>query len=208
MTRSSRTERPRGILYYLGLGLSAGLLGFFMLLAALVIIIPAVTGSLPMTILTGSMNPTYPPGTLVIVKPVDTDTITTGDAITYQLESGKPEVVTHRVVAITSIDGEKRFVTKGDANEVADPQPVMPVQVRGSVWYAMPYLGWVNTVVNGENRGWIVPLSAIGLFAYAGWMFASGIAHTIRRRRRIRRREQLAAQRAAEAEPQPLAPVV
>ena len=189
MTRSRRALRTRGLLYYIGLGLSAGLLGLLALIGALVIVIPAVTGSTPMTILTGSMQPTYPPGTLIIVKPIDTADIRIGDPITYQIESGKPDVVTHRVIAIATTDGETTFTTKGDNNSAADAKPVQPLQVRGTVWYAVPYIGYVNTIVNGDNRSWIVPLSAIALFAYAGWMLASGIVQTLRRRRRARNRE-------------------
>ncbi|MEO7348929.1 MAG: signal peptidase I [Terrimesophilobacter sp.] len=174
----------RGILRYLGLGLSAGFLALVLLVAALAIVVPAVTGSLPMTILTGSMTPNYPPGTLIIVKPVDTDTLRIGDAITYQIESGKSAVVTHRIVAITLVsDGTRTFTTQGDANNTADAEPVLGVQVRGKVWYSIPYLGWVNTVVNGESRAFLIPVIAGGLFLYAGYMGASGIAGARKRRK-------------------------
>jgi signal peptidase len=189
MSGSRRAVRTRGLFYYVGLGLSAGLLGLLALIGALVILIPAVTGSTPMTILTGSMQPTYPPGTLIIVQPVDAADLRIGDAITYQIESGKPEVVTHRIIAIASTGGEPTFTTQGDNNNVADSKPVQPVQVRGKVWYAVPYIGYVNTIVNGDNRSWIVPVSAVALFAYAGWMLASGIWQSVRRRRRQARRE-------------------
>ncbi len=189
MSGSRRAQRSRGLFYYLGLGLSAGLLAFLGLVGTLVILVPAVTGSTPMTILTGSMEPTYPPGTLIIVKPVAVDAIRIGDPITYQLKSGEPEVVTHRVVAISSASVGLLLTTRGDNNAVDDPTPVLPVQVRGTVWYSVPYIGYVNTVVNGDNRSWIVPLSAVALFAYAGWMFTSGIVQSLRRKRRQRARE-------------------
>ena len=188
MTGSRRAARRRGVPYYIGLGLSAGLLAFLALIGALVILIPAVSGSTPMTILTGSMQPTYPPGTLIIVQPIDAENIVIGDPITYQIESGKPEVVTHRVIAISATGSELSFTTQGDNNAVPDAAPVLPIQVRGKVWYAVPFIGYVNTIVNGDNRSWIVPLSAVALFAYAGWMFASGIWTAARRRRRQRDR--------------------
>lgn len=175
---------PRGPLAYLGWGLSAGLLAFVLLIGALAIVVPAVTGSTPMTVLTGSMTPTYPPGTLIIVRPVDAAAITVGMPIAYQLESGRDIVVTHRVVSITTgSDGSRRFTTKGDANAVPDAKPVRPVQVRGEVWYSIPLLGWVNSAVNGQNRVWIIPVIAGGLFLYAGYAVASSIAGAMRRRR-------------------------
>lgn len=181
---ATRKGRPRGLLVHLGWGLGAGLLAFVALLGALAIIAPAVTGSTPMTVLTGSMTPTYPPGTLIIVRPVDPAAITVGMPITYQLESGEDVVVTHRVVSITTgSDGSRLFTTKGDANAAPDARPVMPVQVRGEVWYSIPCLGWVNQAVNGQNRAWIIPAIAGGLFLYAGYAVASSIADAVKRRR-------------------------
>ena len=78
-------------------GISWVVLLFLIVVAMAVIVVPALTHSTPYTILTSSMVPTYPPGTLVIVRPVAVDDIHIGTVVTYQLESGKPEVVTHRV---------------------------------------------------------------------------------------------------------------
>lgn len=182
--------KPRGLLYYIGVGLSAGLLAFVLLLGVLVIVVPAATGSTPMTVLTSSMEPTYPPGTLIVVKPTDAGELNIGDPITYQIESGSDAVVTHRIVAVTSSsDGTRTFTTQGDNNDVADAAQVQPVQLRGKVWYSVPWIGYVNTMVNGTNRGWIVPVLATGLFLYAGYMVASGIASSARKRRLAKERE-------------------
>lgn len=184
---AKNSDKPRGLLYYLGVGLSAGLLAFVLLLGVLVIVVPAATGSTPMTVLTNSMVPNYPPGTLIIVQPVDAQDIRLGDAITYQIESGKADVVTHRVIAISnSSDGSVNFTTQGDNNGSADPAPVQPVQIKGKVWYSVPWIGYVNTMVNGTNRGWIVPVLATGLFLYAGYMVASGLAGAAKKRRLAR----------------------
>lgn len=182
--RAEPERKARGLLYYLGWGISAGLLALVVLVGVLAILVPAVTGSTPMTILTNSMKPTYPPGTLVIVRPIEPEAIRIGMPITYQLESGKDVFVTHRVIAIThSSNGKTSFTLKGDANGAADEAPVLPVQIRGEVWYSIPYLGWVNTFVGGENRGWIVPVLAGGLFLYAGYAVASSIASAAKRKR-------------------------
>ncbi len=158
-----------GVHYYLGVGLSIGLLGLVILLGVAAIVVPAAAGATPMTVLTKSMEPTYPPGTLVIVKPLPVEDVSIGDVITYQIASGRPEVVTHRVVSIISTsDGERRFVTQGDNNAVPDALAVQPVQIRGEVWYAIPWIGYVNNLVTPELRSWLVPVIASGLFAYAG----------------------------------------
>lgn len=176
---------PRGVLHYLGLGVSIGLLGVVLVVAAMVIGIPALAKATPYTIVTASMEPSLPPGTLVVVKPTATDDIRIGDVVTYQLKSGRPEVVTHRVIAIQQPSrpgGQVRFITKGDANTLADPA-VRPVQVRGTVWYSVPLIGWVNNVVNGDTRAIVIPLLAAGLFVYAGWMVLAHVIGRVRARR-------------------------
>lgn len=144
------------------------------LLAA--VVVPRLTGATPYTILTGSMSPTYPPGTLVVVEPVDVSDISVGDVITYQLRSGEPEVATHRVVSTGfNMTGERVFVTQGDANDDSDDAPVIPAQIRGRVWYSAPYLGYVNNAVNGDQRQQAVTVVAAGLIAYAAFMFVSSL---------------------------------
>ena len=171
----SDVESPKkggSVLRGIAQGVSWVLLLFLVAVAMAVIVVPAITKSTPYTILTGSMVPTYPPGTLVIVRPVASDDIHIGTVVTYQLESGKPTLVTHRVVAINQPnlpDAVRTFVTKGDANDVPDANPVQYVQIRGEVWYSVPYIGWINNLVNGDMRSVVIPIVAGALFVYAGY---------------------------------------
>ncbi|MER7797041.1 signal peptidase I [Microbacterium sp. NPDC096154] len=184
-TTPERVNRGAEILRSLLYGLSVGVFGLVLLLAGAVVVAPAVVGGVPLTILTGSMTPTYPPGTLVVVKPTPIEQIGVGDVLTFQLESGQPTLVTHRVVSvIADSSGETRFVTQGDANTSPDADPVRPVQIRGTVWYAVPWIGWANQAVNGEARSWLVPAAAAALFAYALWLVLSGIRDRRRRSRK------------------------
>jgi signal peptidase len=196
-----RLTREHGLLYYIGVGLSLGLLAFVLLLASVVVIVPAVSGSTPYTILTSSMEPGLPPGTLVIVKPIEPTDIRIGTVITYQLDSGEPDVVTHRVVEIQSPNlpgGDPSFITKGDANSAPDAKPVMTVQVRGAVWYSVPLIGWVNNVVNGDLRAIVIPVVAGLLFLYAGWSIVTSRIDKRRRRQRDEEDELAAAEWARE----------
>lgn len=181
----AKPAKKKGVLHYIGVGLSFGLLALVSLIAVLVIALPMLTKSTPYTVLTSSMTPSYPAGTLVIVKPTDPQQIRIGDVVTYQLESNKPGVVTHRVTQIIQPNkpgATISFVTKGDANSLVDAKPVLPVQVRGTVWYAVPYLGWVDNVINGDSRSVIIPIVAGGLFLYAGYMAASLVVAKRRKR--------------------------
>ncbi|MBM7520167.1 signal peptidase I [Nocardioides nitrophenolicus] len=142
---------------------------------AVAVVVPRLAGATPYTVLTGSMRPTYPPGTLVVVKPVDVADLRAGDVITYQRESGEAAVVTHRVVSVGSrLNGDLVLTTQGDANGVADP-PVRPIQVRGRLWYAIPYLGYVNSALSGRQREVAVLAVSGALIGYAAFMFAGAL---------------------------------
>ena len=107
-----------------------------------------------------------------------------GSVITYQLVSGKPEVATHRVVAIArNPDGRVRFQTRGDANNGPDPKWVRPEQVRGKLWYAVPGLGRVGSFLTGEQRQRAIQIVAVLLIGYALVTFVGAA----RRRRGTRR---------------------
>ena len=160
------------------------ILGVVVILAAAVLV-PRLSGATPYTVLTGSMEPTYPPGTLVVVKPVDQDRVRVGDVVTFQLESGKAAVATHRVTDIVhNLGGETRFITKGDANESPDPEQVRAVQVRGKLWYSIRYLGYASSAISGGQRQLAVYLAAAGLLGYASCMFV--VAFRDRRAQRVR----------------------
>lgn len=153
---------------------------------ALAVVVPRVAGAVPYTVLTGSMEPNYPPGTLVVVKPIPVEEIATGDVITYQIESGKAAVVTHRVVAVAaSLDGETVLVTQGDANNTKDPNPVLEPQVRGRLWYSVPYLGHVNTALSGGQRQIAVLIVSAGLVGYAAFMFVGSIRDRRRKKSQV-----------------------
>lgn len=75
-----------------------------------------------LTVLTGSMRPTAPPGAVVFDVPTPLSTLKVGDVITYQIPVDDHRVVTHRIVSIKDAGTNTPTVrTKGDANTGADP---------------------------------------------------------------------------------------
>jgi signal peptidase len=146
--------------------------------------VPRLAGATTYTVLTGSMRPGLPPGTLVVVKPVAAEDVAVGSVITYQRDSGVDTVVTHRVVS-QGFDpsGSQVWWTKGDANEAVDSRPVLPVQVRGELWYSVPYVGHLNALVTSGVRSVVVTAVAGALAVYAMAMFV-GAARDRRRSRR------------------------
>lgn len=171
--------------HYLRTGISAGIFALVLGLGVLVIGLPAVVGGMPLTVLSGSMEPVYSPGDLVVVKPTPAEEVRIGDILTYQLKSDDPTRVTHRVISRSSgTNGETTFITQGDANDTPDENPVRDVQVVGTVWYTIPWLGWVNQAISGETRQWLIPAAAGLLFLYAAWSFLTGFITRARDRKK------------------------
>ncbi|MDM7854394.1 signal peptidase I [Cellulomonas alba] len=161
--------------------LSAFALVTIALVALVMIVVPLLLGATPYTVLTGSMRPSMPPGTLVVTRPTPVEDIRVGDVVTYQRRSGLPGVVTHRVVGIgASGAGERVIVVRGDANGVADP-PVLPVQIRGVVVYHAPYLGYLNTWVGANRPTWVTRAVAGSLLGYGAFLLAGAVRDRRRR---------------------------
>ena len=97
-----------------------------------------------MTVLTNSMRPTYPTGSVVFVKPIKRSDVKVGDAITYRIPVEDRRIVTHRVVEILE-RGEAPVVrTKGDG--VNQPDPWLAQLKSDPAWkvfFGVPYLGYV-----------------------------------------------------------------
>ncbi|WP_295648550.1 signal peptidase I [uncultured Dietzia sp.] len=151
-------------------------------LAALVVV-PRLAGATPYTVLTGSMEPTLSPGTLIVVKPVPATELRAGDVITFQTESDNPAVNTHRITQVVyDAQGTPRFQTQGDANNVTDRDLLVSGQIRGKYWYSVPYLGYANNALTGDSRQLLLVVAIGGLGAYALWMFGSSVADARRNR--------------------------
>jgi signal peptidase len=122
-----------------------------LLVVAFTIVIPKVIGGASLTVLTGSMEPTIPAGSIVLVQPVDAEAVRAGDVITFQARPDTTALVTHRVVGVNFEDERRSFTTKGDANEGNDTRPVPESAVRGRVVFDVPYLGKLSDVMRTEQ---------------------------------------------------------
>jgi signal peptidase I len=150
-------------------------------LILVLVIIPRVTGSTPYTILTSSMVPVMPPGTIVVDRPEPFSAIRVGDVLTYQIASGQPAVVTHRVIGINvEEDGSQTLTMKGDANPSPDVRHIISKQVRGVVWYSIPLIGYIGAVGSADGRSVIARVIGGGLIVYAVYVLVVAL---VRRRR-------------------------
>lgn len=97
---------------------------------------PSIFGSTPLVVLSGSMSgeneDSFNEGALIFVKKVDAESLKSGDVIAFfDPKSNKNSITTHRIVDVTTVDGEKAFYTKGDANNTQDDVPVKASRVIG-----------------------------------------------------------------------------
>jgi signal peptidase len=72
-------------------------------------------------VLSGSMAPGYPAGSVVITTQIPTEQIRIGDVVKLPLPNSLGESYIHRVVQATASDNRIVLITKGDKNVAADP---------------------------------------------------------------------------------------
>lgn len=100
--------------------------------------VPRLFGVTSYTVLTGSMEPTIPVGSMVWAKSTDPITLQPGDiAVFYDGMSDVP--VTHRVVENDPNDGE--ITTQGDANSAPDVAAIPYQNIIGKVVLHLPAVG-------------------------------------------------------------------
>jgi signal peptidase len=135
-------------------GIGSVLLAVFLTVAALLVVVAVlartdargvtrVQGHPVLTVLSGSMTPTFSPGDLVIDNAVTASNagrLAVGNVITFRLPSGG--LVTHRIVRIITTPTGVTYQTRGDANNIADSDPVAPSQVIGTYSKRIPYAGY------------------------------------------------------------------
>lgn len=104
-------------------------------------------------VLSGSMEPTFSTGDLILVK--ETDTIAVDDIVVYQQGSS---LVVHRVIAL-----EDGFViTQGDANNIPD-DPITRSDVKGTVLTWVPGLGNAVALIKSPIGTICLVVAAIAL---------------------------------------------
>ena len=104
------------------------------------------------TVVTGSMEPKYNIGDVLIAKEKDPSKIKVGDAISYLASKGevKNNVVTHQVVSISKDEnGKYLFHSKGIANLIEDPV-VHEDQLYGVVVYKTKLLSSVRKIISTD----------------------------------------------------------
>jgi signal peptidase len=96
-----------------------------------------------LTVQSGSMAPTMPVGSVVVVTPQPLSSVRVGDIITFQMPTNPDVLETHRVYQILETGEHPVIRTKGDAN--ATPDPWQMRLTKGPAWrvrMVVPQLGY------------------------------------------------------------------
>jgi signal peptidase I len=130
------------------------------LVLALAVLVPALLGFQRYVITSGSMTGTYDRGSLVFDRVVVTSSLRKGDAITFR-PPGQAGLVTHRIVAVRVVRGQRVFTTKGDANRTADMWGPLTLHDarQARVAFHVPYVGYGIAALSDRR----VRLVVIGL---------------------------------------------
>ena len=114
-------------------------------------------------VLTGSMEPSYPVGSLIYVRDAKPSNLRVNDVITFSVTPGV--IATHRIVEIVPDESNPtivRYRTKGDANRDVDASLVSANQIIGKAMFAVPVLGYVASFIQ-QSQGIYVAILVCGL---------------------------------------------
>lgn len=136
-------------------------LTILVILIASVFYVPRLVGIKPYVVLSGSMEPAIPTGSVAFIDTYDTE-VSVGDIVTYKLPSvkGGETLVTHRIIR----EEDGNWITKGDANEVEDLSPVSQEQIVGSYRFLIPVAGYLIAQLNKK----IITVIVIWIFLVNG----------------------------------------
>ncbi len=107
----------------------------------------ALTGRDTLIVGGRSMEPTIPVGAAVIVEPVTAAQLRIGDIVTIRVDGG-PSFVTHRIVGLSSRDGQPYVETRGDAESTPDPATSPASSIVGRVGWSIPLAGYLLALLS------------------------------------------------------------
>jgi len=97
-----------------------------------------------LSVMSGSMQPKIPVGSIVVIKPAQEYVV--GNIVTFKNNSQrkKDDYTTHRIVDVQDAsDSSKLYITKGDANDSNDSERVEPRRIIGKYLFQIKWLGYL-----------------------------------------------------------------
>lgn len=153
--KKEKNKKSRGAVIC---NITGGLLLIAVILLCVPLTIPRLFGCQIYTVVSGSMEPAIPIGSIVYVKSAEASEINKDEVIAFYSDKDNGAIITHRVVKNQVVSGQ--FITKGDANEKEDVTPVDYDRLIGKVVFSLPILGNLLAIV-AEPAGKILAVCLI-----------------------------------------------
>ena len=135
MSAKKKKSLPSAVLNFIGTAIIV-----IIIAVCLALSVPKVFGVNSYTVLTGSMVPSIPVGSVVYAKAADPASLAAGEVIVFY--DGHTDIpITHRIIENDTARGQ--VVTKGDANETQDLMPIPYMNIVGRVCLHIPILGYI-----------------------------------------------------------------
>lgn len=129
---------------------------------AVVLAVPSAAGYRSLTVLTGSMQPTLEPGSVVVDEVISPTEARIGDIVTFTDPENPDRLITHRLKAARVEGDTARMVTRGDANDAPERWSVPVDGEIGRVIVNVPKLGHVQALA-GTRSGYLVLMIVVVL---------------------------------------------
>lgn len=170
-TPASETRRiPRGAITS-AIRMIGVLVATFVIVATLALTVgPRFLPYQTFIVLSSSMEPAIPVGSVVVTMPVPKGDLVSGDVITYQRAEEPDIAVTHRIVRLTGVAGALIARTRGDANLVDDPWEVTLSATVLRVSGYVPLAGYALMFAQSPT-GRLVTIIVPALILTAMWAF-------------------------------------
>lgn len=127
-----------------------------LVIAGLVVVtiwlLPVLVGAKPITVLSGSMEPTFSAGDVIWVD-TDKSSVEIGAIVVFHPEAYSNDLITHRVIA-TNTGSKKTYTTQGDANNSAD-DPIVEDQIVGVVKSPTTFIGLDSGFMSFPKAGYL-----------------------------------------------------
>lgn len=122
------------------------------------------------TIVSPSMEPNIKVFDVIVDKRIDDiNNLNKNDVITFVSTSPKSDglIITHRIIAKNTYNGETYLITKGDNNFMSDDAYVYENQILGKVMFKIPGLAKVHGFLAYQG-GWlfIIVIPCLGVIIY------------------------------------------
>lgn len=125
----------------------------------ILLLLPQTVGCTPHVVISGSMEPAVPVGSIVYTSRwIRQENIKEDDIIAYGLSGGVS--VLHRVIEHDK--NNRTWITKGDANDTSDPGVVSYEQYLGKMVLVIPYVGYLTELLK-KRWVWMAAVT-VGIF--------------------------------------------